>query len=139
MSQPTQPPYDGEQPGQQPYQQPYGQPPAYPQQPGYAQQQPGYPQQYAQQGYGYAPPSNNSMALVSLIAGIAGWVLVPVIGGIVAIITGHMAKKQIAQTGEGGSGMATAGLVLGYVGVALGILGGIAFAVFIVAAANSGA
>jgi hypothetical protein len=135
VSQPTQPPYDGQQPGQQPY----GQPPAYPQQPGYAQQQPGYSQQYAQQGYGYAaPPSNNSMALVSLISGIAGWVLVPVIGGIVAIITGHMAKKQIAQTGEGGSGMATAGLVLGYVGVALGIIGVIAFVVFIAAAANSG-
>jgi hypothetical protein len=144
VSQPTQPPYDGQQPyqqpgqqpGQQPYQQPYQQPGQQPyQQPG---QQPGYPQQYAQQGYGYAaPPSNNSMALVSLISGIAGWVILPVIGGIVAIITGHMAKKQIAQTGEGGSGMATAGLVLGYIGVALGILGGIALAVFIAAAANT--
>ena len=57
-----------------------------------------------------------------MISGIAAFVVVPFIGSIVAIITGHMAKKQIAQTGEGGSGMATAGLILGYVGIAFVVL-----------------
>jgi hypothetical protein len=65
----------------------------------------------------------NSLALVSLVAGIAGYVLPhPFIGGLVAIVTGHMARRQIRQTGESGSGLALAGLILGYVHLALSIL-----------------
>jgi hypothetical protein len=120
VSQPT-PPQDGQQPyGQQPYgQQPYPDqqyPPQGYQQP-YGQ---GYPQQYG--GYGYAPPANNTLAIVSLVAGIAGLTVVPILASIVAVITGHMARRQIAERGEGGSGMATAGLITGYIGVALGVL-----------------
>jgi hypothetical protein len=40
----------------------------------------------------------------------------------VAIVTGHIARSQIRRTNEEGSGMALAGLILGYVGVALGVL-----------------
>lgn len=134
MSQPT-PPSDGQQPEQQPYQQSYGQqpypeqqyPPAGYQQPGY--QQPGYQQPYGQgysqqyPGYGYPAPTNNTMAIVSLVAGIAGLTVLFFLGSIVAVITGHMARKQIAERGEGGSGMATAGLITGYIGIALGALG----------------
>lgn len=128
VSQPT-PPDDGQQPyqpyGQQPpAQQPYGQQPypdqQYPQ-PGYSQPYAqGYPQQYS--GYGYPAPTTNTMAVVSMVAGIAGLTVVFFIGSIVAVITGHMARKQIAERGEGGSGMATAGLVMGYIGIALGVL-----------------
>lgn len=123
MSQPTPPPADGQQPyQQQPYQQPY--PQQYPQQ-GYAQGG------YTQQGYGYAPSApNNTMALVSLIAGIGGLTVLPVIASIVAVITGHIAKKQIAETGENGSGLATGGLVTGYIGIGLGVLGIIALIAF---------
>ena len=137
MSQPP-PPYD--QGGQgQPYNeqpappapQPYDAPPS-PQphqapqqyaQPGYAGQnypgQPvayqGYPQQYAP-----APTRpNNTMAIVSLISGIAGLFFIPLIGSIVAVVTGHIARKQIAQTGEEGAGLATAGVVTGWVGIAV--------------------
>jgi hypothetical protein len=57
----------------------------------------------------------NSLAVVSLVAGIAGYVLPhPFIAGIVAIITGHMARGQIRRTGEGGGALALAGLLLGY-------------------------
>ena len=38
------------------------------------------------------------------------------------IVFGHIAKKQIRRTGEGGSGLATAGLVLGYIFAVLWIL-----------------
>ncbi|RPI33944.1 MAG: DUF4190 domain-containing protein [Chloroflexota bacterium] len=64
---------------------------------------------------------NSTMAIVSLIAGISSWVLFPIIGAIVAIITGHMAKKEIRENmGRlSGDGMATAGLILGYANVAL--------------------
>ena len=62
-------------------------------------------------------------AIVSLIAGIAGWSLLPMLGSIVAIIFGHIAKSEIKKSNGmvTGNGMATAGLILGYVSVALGI------------------
>ena len=71
------------------------------------------------------PVQNSSTAIISLIAGILGLTLLPLIGSIVAIITGMMAKKEIrtAQNNGtliGGDGMATAGLVLGWVGLVLG-------------------
>lgn len=56
----------------------------------------------------------NTPALLSLIFGILGT-------GLVAVILGHVAKSQIRRTGEQGSGMATAGLVLGYIGLVAGI------------------
>jgi hypothetical protein len=68
-------------------------------------------------------PHNSTMALVSLISGIAGWTIVPFIGAIVAVITGHMAKNEIKRGGGmiTGNGMATWGLILGYVNIALGL------------------
>lgn len=67
----------------------------------------------------------SSVAIVSLIAGILGLTLVPIAGSIVAIITGMMAKKEIRESGGtlGGDGLATAGLVTGWLGAALAILG----------------
>lgn len=71
-----------------------------------------------------APP-NNTLAVVSLVAAILSFVgnIVPLIGwftlALIAIVTGHMARRQIRQTGEGGMGLATAGLVIGYIHLAL--------------------
>ena len=74
--------------------------------------------------YGYAPPEppNNTLALVSLVSGIAGFFMG--LPAPVAIVTGHIARRQIRDAGgrEGGEGMATAGLVLGYLGVAFWIV-----------------
>ncbi|MBN1304140.1 MAG: DUF4190 domain-containing protein [Anaerolineales bacterium] len=69
-------------------------------------------------------PPNNTLAIVSLVAGITGFILLPVIGGIAAAITGHMAKKEIKEsaTPQGGEGMATAGLILGYANLVLCVL-----------------
>ena len=39
-----------------------------------------------------------------------------------AIVFGHMAKKQIKETGEQGDGLATAGLILGYVFTGITVL-----------------
>ena len=68
----------------------------------------------------------SSLAIVSLIAGIVGWTILPFIGSIVAVITGHLAKKEIRESGGtmSGDGMALAGLILGYtmIGVALLVL-----------------
>lgn len=65
----------------------------------------------------------NSLAIVSLVAGIAGYVIPhPFVAGLVAIVTGHMARRQIRQSGESGSGLALAGMILGYVHLVLSIL-----------------
>jgi hypothetical protein len=69
----------------------------------------------------YPPPfvyrPTNGLAVASLIAGFLwiGW-----FGSILAVIFGHIALGQINRSGgrEGGSGLAIAGLVLGYMGVA---------------------
>ena len=67
-----------------------------------------------------ALPKSN-LALASLILGILGWTAIPFLGSLGAIVTGHMAKKEIKNSPGtlGGDGMATAGLVLGYINAAL--------------------
>ncbi|MCB9134987.1 MAG: DUF4190 domain-containing protein [Anaerolineales bacterium] len=83
--------------------------------PGYEQHPPSYA----------PPPPNSTMAVVSLVAGILGWTIVPLIGSIVAVVTGHMAKNEIKQSGGrmGGDGLATAGLILGYVALSFSLIG----------------
>jgi uncharacterized protein DUF4190 len=94
-------PYAAQPYGQQPYgAQPYGQPPY---------------------GYPYPPPQRtNGMAIASMVLGIL-WLYW--IGSILALVFGYVAKKQIRERGEAGGGMATAGIVLGWVGVGVLVLG----------------
>ena len=71
------------------------------------------------------PPAkpNSNMAVASLVLGILGWTVAPGLASIAAIITGHMAKNEIkGSMGQlGGDGMATAGLIMGYASVAIGL------------------
>lgn len=77
---------------------------------------------YSNQPYQPVKPNSN-MALASLILGVLGWTVIPGLGSIAAIVTGHMAKSEIKNSmgALGGDGMATAGLVLGYASIALGV------------------
>lgn len=71
-----------------------------------------------------APQTTSSLAITSLIGGILGWTLVPLLGSILAIITGHLARKEIrGNPALSGDGLAVAGLVLGYAMVGLSIVG----------------
>jgi hypothetical protein len=67
----------------------------------------------------YANPGTNGLAIAALVLGILWlyWV-----GSILAVIFGHIALSQIRHTGQRGRGLAIAGLVLGYVGLALFLL-----------------
>ena len=67
----------------------------------------------------------SALAVVSLVAGILSWVFVPLVGAIVAIVTGHMARSEIRREPERleGDGMAIAGLILGYAQIVLTVLG----------------
>ncbi|MFE1645241.1 DUF4190 domain-containing protein [Microbacterium sp. P01] len=130
----TPPAYDA--PAAPPYATPeYGGASGYSPAPGYATAPPaygaaGYPAPPAYGGYP-APAKTNSLAIVSLVSAIAGMVFIPFIGSIVAVITGHISLKQLRTSGEQGKGLGTAGLIVGYVGLALSILGVILFFLFI--------
>lgn len=78
-----------------------------------------------QNPYQPSVPPNSTMAIVSLISGILGLSLLPGIASVVAIITGNMAMKEIRASGGslGGEGMARIGLILGWIAVALTVIG----------------
>jgi hypothetical protein len=68
------------------------------------------------------------MAIASLACGI-GQIFFWFIAGVPAIVFGHVARRQIRESGEAGEGMALAGLILGYIGVIgplLAIIAGVA-------------
>jgi hypothetical protein len=72
-----------------------------------------------------SPAPTSGLATASLIFGILGLTLLPTLGSVVALILGYMAKSEINSSAgqlEGGS-LATAGLVLGYIGLGLTLLG----------------
>ncbi len=83
------------------------------------------------QPYLPVPRRTNGLAIASLVCGLAqlpsfGLTMLP------AVILGHVARGQIRRTGENGKGLATAGLVLGWIGLSIGLL----VAVVIIAAAS---
>jgi hypothetical protein len=67
----------------------------------------------------YQPPpagGTNSMAIASMVLGVAEFFT----GGLTAIpavICGHVARRQMKQTAQHGDGLATSGLVLGYMAI----------------------
>ncbi len=74
-------------------------------------------------------PPNNTLALTSMILGIAAIVLafiwgIGVIPGIVAVILGHIGMGQIKSSGgtQGGNGMALAGLITGYIAIGIAVI-----------------
>jgi hypothetical protein len=79
-----------------------------------------------------APLPTSSLAVVSLVAGILGVTIAWGLGSLVAVITGTMAMRDIrARPVElGGTGMARAGLVLGWVGLGLIVVVACAFCLF---------
>jgi len=94
----------------------YGQQPQAYGQGGYGQQQQGYGQ-----GPSYGQPApRNTLALITLILGIAGFFTG--ITGLAAVVTGHISLSQIKKSGEEGRGLALTGLILGYVTVGLAVL-----------------
>jgi hypothetical protein len=82
----------------------------------------------------YQPPvTTNSLARASLVLGVAEFFTMG-LTAVPAIICGHMAKREMRQTGQRGDGLATSGLVLGYMAV---IFWGILIALSIVTAVIS--
>jgi small-conductance mechanosensitive channel len=61
----------------------------------------------------------SGLAISSLVFGIASWFVIPFIGSIVAVIAGHMARKNIRLNPETkqGDALAIAGLILGWLNI----------------------
>ena len=70
------------------------------------------------------PRQTSTLAIISLVSGLLGWTLVPFFGSIAAVICGHLARKEIRQAPDRleGDGLAIAGLVLGYLSIAMAAL-----------------
>lgn len=67
-----------------------------------------------------ARPTTNGFAVASLVLGIAGFAFCLVlVGPILALVFGYRARREIDGSGglQTGRGMATAGIVLGWVGI----------------------
>jgi hypothetical protein len=78
---------------------------------------------------GGSKPKTSGLAIASLVLGICSIVLcLGPLAGIPAVITGHSANSKIRQSGGllTGSGLATAGLVTGYLSVFMIFVGGAA-------------
>jgi hypothetical protein len=63
-------------------------------------------------------------AMISLVFGILSWFALPIIGAVVAIVCGHMARAEIKRSANTleGDGLAVGGLVLGYLHLAIALL-----------------
>ena len=64
-------------------------------------------------------PQTNGLAIASLVLALTGGIL---LAGLPAIITGHIAQRQIRERGQSGNGLAVAGLVVGYLTLAIAFL-----------------
>ena len=93
-------------------------------------------------GSPYAPPRppTEGLAIASLVVscaavlGLCGYGLGAILG-IVGAILGHVARRRIRANGTGGAGMALAGIIVGWIVTALGLIG---ITVLIVALVTSG-
>jgi hypothetical protein len=66
----------------------------------------------------------NGKALASLLCGIGGFVLIPVVLSVLALVFGYGAQREMAERpGQSGAGLAKAGIILGWIGLAVAALG----------------
>ena len=85
--------------------------------------------QQPNQSYAASLPTS-TLAIISLVAGILGLSGLLGIGSIIALITGMMARNETRGNPptHSGDGMATAGIVMGWIGIGLSICGLCVFA-----------
>jgi hypothetical protein len=89
----------------------------------------------------YAPPGHqpihqsrpyNTWAIVSVSFAVSTVLGTWCFGGLIAVITGHIARSQIKRTGEAGGSLALIGLIAGYVAIGLFFLFILAYVAFFV-------
>ncbi|MBI2704200.1 MAG: DUF4190 domain-containing protein [Actinobacteria bacterium] len=103
--------------------------------PGYAGSLTGY----GSPGYYPPAPRTNGLAVASLVCSLIGLACGGPFLSIPAVVMGHMARRQIRNSGgaEQGEGIALAGLIIGYIGTGLFAALMVLYILIIVAAAGS--
>jgi hypothetical protein len=87
----------------------------------------------------YTPPQTNGLATAGFVCGLVALIicLIPFgifLGGLVAIagiVFGFLGRSRSREANIPGAGMATAGIVLGFVGIVVGVLWLVAIGVFV--------
>jgi hypothetical protein len=85
----------------------------------------------------------HTLAVLSLAFGLLAWFGLPVVGAVVAVVTGHVALNEIRRAPDAyeGRGMALTGIILGWLNLALSAMivaaiflffGGMAFLISLV-------
>ncbi len=86
--------------------------------------------------YVYSAPvlPTSGLAIASLVTGILGFTFLPLIASVVALLTGYAARKETRATPPvaSGDGMATAGIVLGWIQVGLAVIGLFCFVAYMI-------
>ncbi|MPZ27197.1 MAG: DUF4190 domain-containing protein [Micromonosporaceae bacterium] len=87
---------------------------------------PAVPAPYPPPPYYPYPPARgtNTMAILALVF---AFVFAPA-----AIVLGHIARRQIRETGEEGDGMALAGLIVGYIFTGISVLACLGYLVVVI-------
>ena len=93
-------------------------------------------------GFGPGGPvrvETSGKATASLVLGIAGLIVCPLVCSVLAIVFGAQARNEIDRSGGrlAGRGTAQAGVVLGWIGVALCILGLVIFGILVAIGAST--
>jgi hypothetical protein len=72
--------------------------------------------------YGYAPETTNGLAIAGFVCSLFFWVYG--VGAVLGIIFGFIARSQIRQSGntQKGDGLALAGIIIGFIGIAIGVV-----------------
>jgi hypothetical protein len=75
---------------------------------------------------------SDTMAILSLVSGILGFFLLPIVGPIAAIVAGNIALNQYKELAQpnNNEGLARAGVILGWIALAiwgLALVGGLLF------------
>src|SRR5215217_7403659 len=88
----------------------------------------------------YGPQQSSGSATASLVLGICGFVVCPLVCSVLAIVFANKAYREIDASGGrvGGRGLAQAGLILGWVGVGLCVVGLLFFIALIVIGISAG-
>jgi hypothetical protein len=102
--------------------------------------QPYSAQPYGQPAYGqpvYVGRPNNGMAIAALVCSLAG--LLTIITAPIGAILGHIARKQIRESGEQGDGMALAGIIVGWIITGLWVCGCVGYIALVASIIGTGA
>ena len=89
-------------------------------------------------GQSAAPPATyrrtENLAVASLVLGLAGFVVCPLVCSIIAVVLGYQARRRLDEDPTlDGEGMAKAGIILGWVGIAFGVVVVVGFVVALLA------